>query len=150
MTEKSKAAVISTSSVMTTLATLAMSTQVPPEIATASQDGNCLAQLERQAVSFIPEDEVERNLPQVEKKPTEQITSIPEDSTTSSFSQYSRDDLAKMQSEDPSIHEFLKYWTANKKPNTRERCQLPKETTMHILNLFRISHSSSNGKFPLV
>ena len=128
VTEKPKAVVISSISVTTTLATLAMSTQVPPEIATANQDGNCLVQLERQAVSLIPEEEVERNLLQVEKKPSEQISSIPEVSTTSSFPQYSRDDLAMKQSGDPSIREFLKYWTANKKPNTRERCKLPKET----------------------
>lgn len=86
-----------------------MSTQVPPEIATANQDGNCLVQLEQQAVSFIPEDEAERNPPQAGKKPSEQIPSTPEVSTTSSFPQYSRDDLANMQSEDPSIQEFLKY-----------------------------------------
>jgi len=33
-----------------------------------------------------------------------------------------------MQIKDPSIREFLKYWAANKKPNTRERCKLPRET----------------------
>lgn len=127
LTEEPKAAVVSTSSVTSTLAKLVMSTPVPPEITTADQDENCLVQLERQAVSFIPEDEdIEGNLPQTEKKSPEQST--PEVSTTSSFPQYSRDDLAKLQSEDPSIREFLKFWTANKKPNTRERCKLPKET----------------------
>ena len=113
---------------MTSLATLAMSTPVPPEITAGNQDGICLVQHEGQAVSFIPEDDVERNLPQAEKKLPEQIPSTPEVSTTSSFPQYSRDDLAKMQLEDLSIQEFLKYRAANKKPNTRERWKLPKET----------------------
>ena len=103
-------------------------TQVPPEIATASQDGNCLDLLERQAVSFIPGEEIEKNPAQAGKKPSEQIPSTPKVSTTSSFPQYSRDDLANIQFEDPSIKEFLKYWTANRNPNTRERSKLPRKT----------------------
>ena len=58
VTEKPEAALVSTSSGTTTLATLAMSAQVPPEITAANQDETYLVQLERQAVSFIPEDEV--------------------------------------------------------------------------------------------
>lgn len=46
VTEQPKAAAISTNSVTTTFATLAMSTQVPLEITAANQDGVCLVQLE--------------------------------------------------------------------------------------------------------
>ena len=54
VTENPKAAVISTSSVMTTLATLAMSTQIPPEIATANGDGTCWSSLnDKQYHSYL-------------------------------------------------------------------------------------------------
>ena len=125
---KSKTATVSTNCVTTTLAALAMSTQIPPELTTAAQDLTPLVELKRQAASVTTEEDgVLKYPPQVKKLP-EQIQNTPEVSTTSSFPQYTRDELAKMQSEDPSIKEFLKYWTANKKPNTRERCKLSRET----------------------
>ena len=132
VTEKPKIAIVSTSCVTTTLATLAMSTQIPPELIAAAQEGTPLVELKRQAASVTTEDEAGMNLPQVEKKlpeqTPEQTPSTPEVSITPSFPQYSKDELARMQTEDPSIKEFLKYWTANKKPNTRERCKLSTET----------------------
>ena len=74
VTEKPKRAIVSTSCVTTTLTTLAISTQIPPKLIAAAQDGTPLVELKQQAASVTSGDEVRRNLLQEGNAQREQLT----------------------------------------------------------------------------
>lgn len=117
----------STNLVATRLANVAMSAKVPEAIIAAHQEESFMVHLRRQAVSVESEDEAEDPSPQ--RKFPENLGSSIEVPITSSFPQFSGQDLIiKMQTEDSSERDFMKYWATNKKPSTRERCRLPKDS----------------------
>ena len=76
--------------------------------------------------------------------------------TTLSFPSYNTEELKQLQHDDQDIAQFLRYWTRNHKPNSRERKELPPNTNMLLKQwdkitfqdglLYRTSHDTDQRK----
>ena len=109
-----------------TLATVSKSTKVPRLLSTTIEQAETMAASNRQAASV--KDEIDTRQHQTKEKSTNPEThTTPEEQAMSSFPSYSPDQLAEMQSQDPSIRQFLNYWTKNQKPDAQDRQRDPKE-----------------------
>ena len=136
---------VSANLVATTLANVAMSAKVPAAIIAAHQEESFILHLRRQAVSVESEDEAEDPSPQ--RKFPENLGSSIKVPITSMFPQFSGQDLIKMQSEDSSIRDFMKYWATKKKPRTRERFRLPKDSVALLKQWDRIKKKNKERRW---